>query len=126
MNEQVVDALNLQLDNLSIENTSRFTKFEILDNAMKNESNMEVDSELFNVSYDKFISTISVLLQKLSFYDAEVKGLDINDVISDTEIDTIYSCLGKSRQPHFSTTSTNIRYRLLNYICTQIQVYKYV
>lgn len=97
--DQAVTALNYQLDDILVEETSRFTV-------------EDLSSSTLN-----FLKTVKSLLDVLAFYDRSINPALVTDTSS---IADIYNALGNI-QPHFRMENDSVRYRIVHFLCTTIQ-----
>lgn len=96
-----VDAINKILDDLDVQRYNRITIEDLSDESQPS---------------DTFIAICTALLEKLHVHDSKVEIL-----LGDVTVIAIYKAI-ECRLPHFLETACMIKYRLISFICSHLQV----
>ena len=109
MNSKCIDAINNQLSDLSIldENCpSNITDHDLLDGQPLTEN---------------YIKVVRDLLNYLARYDGGITPLADKGNENPLTLENLFHSI-ISRQPHFTLSSSNLKYRILSFLCSHLQV----
>jgi hypothetical protein len=97
-----VDSINKQLVDLGVPECNRIT----IEDLKPDESKAS----------DIFCGICTILLEKLHTHDNQVQKL-----VGDVTLTSIYKAI-ECRQPHFLETASMLKFRLISFICSHLQV----
>jgi hypothetical protein len=103
MKEQAITQINNQLDDLAVDGTFRFGLNDFIE-----------DSD----ASEEYSSTCKALVETLRYHDERV-GFSANGTSS--SLVDIYKAI-EPRKPHFQEVADHLKYRILSYLCTNLQV----
>ena len=89
----------------------------VLDDLLVSEHRLNAESLNDSTGFGPdFIIICSALLERLSYYDAQVQRVGPNATIQE-----VFDSL-RPRGPHFTLDSDIIKYRIIQFLCTNLQV----
>jgi hypothetical protein len=96
-----VDLINKQLDDLGVPHCNRIIIEDLSDESKPS---------------DIFCGICTLILEKLHSHDNRVQN-----IVGDVTVKAIYKAI-ECRQPHFLETASMLKFRIISFICSHLQV----